>query len=348
MTKPAAHAPKSGQASVNSDASLTGVGSPTRGSNRARVQGVLRKIGEVVLSLWILSIASFLIGAFGTGDASSWIVRTDSAQATQEDIQAARNALGLDDPLWQRYWDFQVGLFQGDFGRSAVTGNPVAEQVWAALPATLNLAFAALGLAIVMMLIFGWLAARFAGSWIDKLILGICYLGASVPSFWLGLVFITWFSVRLGWFPSSGWHGGAGLVLPALVLAIAIMPPFVKVFRERFIAVHGQDFIRAARARGISQGRIEWVHILRGCLIPVVTMMGVSFASLLSGTVVIEVVFGLPGMGSLAVDAIAKRDWAYVQGFVFLMGVGVIITTVIVDLVVRWIDPATRADGRNT
>lgn len=344
MTKPAAHALEGEQASVDSIATFASVGTPNQGRKYAQVQRVLRKIGEIALSLWILSIASFLIGALGTGDAAAWILRTDSAQSTQEDLQATRDALGLDDPLWQRYWDFQTGLFQGDFGRSAVTGNPVADEVWAALPATLNLAFASLGIAIVMMLILGWLAARHAGGWIDKLILGICYLGASVPSFWLGLLFITWFSVYLDWFPSSGWHGGAGLVLPAIVLAIAIMPPFVKVFRERFIAVNGQDFIRAARARGISQRRIEWVHILRGCLIPVVTMMGVSFASLLSGTVVIEVVFGLPGMGNLAMDAIAKRDWAYVQGFVFLMGVGVIITTVIVDLVVRWIDPATRVE----
>lgn len=301
---------------------------------------------EAVVSFVALTLVSFGIGVITPGDASLTLLRSDTIALSNADVEAMRDELGLNDPMIVRYWNYLTGIFQGDLGTSHVTGASVWDEIMAAAPATVNLSLAALALTAVVVVLLGWLSAKYEGSIIDKAVLGLCYLGAAMPSFWLGLLLISLFSVTWQVLPSSGWHGGKGLILPVIVLAVAIAPPFIKVFRGRFIEVQKEEFVRSARARGIAPTRIEFAHVLRGTLIPVVTMLGVSLASLLSGSVVIEVVFGLPGVGALAMDAIGHRDWPVVQGFVFFIGVVVIAIMLLVDVACRLIDPSLKVGDR--
>lgn len=300
----------------------------------------------IVLSFLFLTIVSFGVGSIAPGDASLSLLRTDTVAVNTDDVASIRHELGLDRPWPERYLRFLGGLARGSLGDSYFSGHTVMGDIAKAAPITINLSLASLVLAVAFVLVLGWLAAKYQGSILDKLILGLCYVGAALPSFWLGLLLISLFAVSLGWLPSSGWHGGRGLILPTVVLAVAIAPPFIKVFRGRFIEVADSDFVRAARARGLKTSTIERRHVLRGTLVPIVTMLGVSLTSLLSGSVVVEVVFGLPGLGSMVMEAIGRRDWPVVQGFVFVIGVVVIAVMQLVDVACRLIDPSLKAGER--
>lgn len=308
----------------------------------------LRKAGELLATMWMLSIAGFLLVAFAPGDSAMSLLRVDEVAVSQEDIAALRDELGVDDPLLVRYWDYMSGLARGDLGTSVMTGKPVAGELAAALPATAILAGASLAVTAVVVLVLGWLAARYRGSVVDKAVMGLCYLGASIPTFWLGLLLLALLAVRIPILPASGWHNGAGLILPVVCLSVAIAPPFVKIFRNGYVEVSGRDYVRAARARGIPESRIAVRHIVRGSLIPVVTMLAVSLGSLLSGSVVVEVLFGLPGMGKLAVEAVTRRDYAVIQGFILVIGVAILLVMLAVDLLNRRIDPSIRLRGEES
>lgn len=307
-----------------------------------RVVRVLRRLGELALLGVLLTMASFLVTAVGPGDAAQSVLRIDTVATSQADLEAARSALGLHDPIPVRYLRYVQGLAHGDLGTSVMTGRPVATELAAALPATGILAGVTLLVTAVTVVLLGFLAARFHGTAVDRLIMACCYVGASVPTFWLGLVLIDLLAVRVHLLPSSGWHHGTGLVLPVAALTVAIAPPFIKIFRARYLELSGEEFVRAARARGIPGRLIARRHITRGALIPVVTMLGVSLGSLLSGSVVAEAVFGLPGMGRLAVEAATRRDYAVIQGFVLVVGAAVIVVTALVELACRLIDPSAR------
>lgn len=310
------------------------------------VSWALRRLGEFAVTLWLISLASFLIVALAPGDAALSLLRVDDVAMSRSDIDAFRQEMGFNDPLYLRYWNYLGGLIRGDLGTSTMTGRPVAEELFKALPATFILAGFSLVFTFILVIGLGCLAARFRGSWIDRAVMALCYVGASVPTFWLGLLLISLFAVRVNILPASGWHDGMGLVLPVFCLGVAIAPPFIKIFRNRFVEVSQEDFIRAARSRGIRESEIIRKHIIRGSLISVVTMLAVSLGSLLSGSVVVEVVFGLPGMGKLAVEAIARRDYAVIQGFVLIVGVTILIVMLIVDALNRLIDPSIRLKER--
>lgn len=292
--------------------------------------------------LWLLTLASFFVAAVAPGDAVGTVLRMDTVATTDADLAQAREALGLNDPLPVRYGRYVAGLLQGDLGTSMVTGRAVSTELASALPATALLAGTTLVFTAVVVVALGFLAARFHGTVVDGLVMAVCYVGASVPTFWLGLVLIDLFAVRVHLLPASGWRGGAGLVLPVAALVFAIAPPFVKIFRARYLEIESEEFVRAARARGVRERLIARRHITRGSLIPVITMLGVSLGHLLSGSVVAEAVFGLPGMGRLAVEAAARRDYAIIQGFVLVVGVAVIAVTVLVEVACRVVDPSLR------
>ncbi|WP_080795308.1 ABC transporter permease [Corynebacterium pacaense] len=306
----------------------------------------IRRLAEFVVTLWLISIAAFLIVALAPGDAALSLLRVDDVAMSRTEIEAFRNDMGFNDPLHVRYWDYLTGLLHGDLGTSAMTGEPVLQELLKALPATFILAGLSLLFTAVLVLGLGFLAARYRGGWVDRVVMGLCYFGASIPTFWLGLVLISLLAVRIKVLPASGWHGGTGLILPVLCLGVAIAPPFIKIFRNRFVEVSQEDFVRAVRSRGVRESEIVRRHIIRGSLISVVTMLAVSLGSLLSGSVVVEVVFGLPGMGKLAVEAVTRRDYAVVQGFVLLVGVAILIVMLLVDGLNRLIDPSIRLKER--
>ncbi|GMA97506.1 glutathione ABC transporter permease GsiC [Pelosinus sp. IPA-1] len=267
------------------------------------------------------------------------LLRVDTVAVTTEQVEALRQEMGMNDPVYQKYFRYMGNLLKLDLGESIMTGRPVVAELSHAFPATFLLAGTSLLLTIVLVGIFGYLSSRFAGSWIDKFSTGFCLMGASIPTFWLGLLLIDLFSVRLHLLPAVGMANG-GLILPSLSLAIAIAPPFIKIFRNSLIDCAHQDFIRAARSRGISEKVIFMRHILKGSLIPVVTILGVSFGSLLGGSVVVEVIFGLPGVGKLAIEAVTRRDYAIVQGFVLSIGILIFLINLAVDLSYCYLNPA--------
>ncbi len=302
---------------------------------------VLQGIGFFV----VLTIISFLIVQLAPGDAVLSMLRIDTVAVTQDEIEALRTELGLNDPVWQQYSRFFGGVLHGEFGNSLMTGKPVMGELAKAFPYTLMLAGATLVTAIVITFVLGGLAARYRGSLIDKAVGVFCTAGAAVPTFWLGLLLIDMFAVRLHMLPSSGMATPAGLVLPTVALAVAIAPPYIKILRNSLIEASGREFVRAARARGVSEPVIFVKHTLRDSLIPLVTILGVSLGSLLGGTVIVEVTFGIPGVGKLAVEALARRDYGVIQAFIIIVGMAIFVINLLVDLSYRLLDPSIALKG---
>ena len=294
---------------------------------------------------FVLTIISFLIVQLAPGDAVLSMLRIDTVAVTQDEIEALRNELGLNDPAWQQYVRFLGGVLQGNFGASLMTGKPVMGELSKAFPYTLMLAGATMAVVIVITFVLGGLAARFRGSLVDKGVAAFCTAGAAVPTFWLGLLLIDLFAVRLHILPSSGMATAAGLVLPTVALAIAIAPPYIKILRNSLIEASGREFVRAARARGVTESVIFGKHTLRDSLIPLVTILGVSLGSLLGGTVIVEVTFGIPGVGKLAVEALARRDYGVIQAFIIVVGMAIFVINLLVDLSYRALDPSISLKG---
>lgn len=304
-----------------------------------------RRLLEGLIFLWVLSLVSFAIVKLAPGDAVLSLLRIDTVAVTTEEIAALRAEMGMDKPVVLQYLDYLGKLITLDLGESMMTGKSVVFELSRTFPATVVLATSALALTVVLTLILGALSARYADTWIDRACNLFCLVGASIPTFWLGLVLLDIFAVRLRLLPSMGFTSWTGMILPAVSLAVAIAPPYVKIFRSSLLETGRQEFIRAARARGLGARTIFLRHVLRGSLIPVVTILGVSLGSLLGGTVVVEIIFGLPGVGKLAVEAVARRDYAVIQAFIMFIGILVFLINLTVDLSYRWLDPSIALKG---
>ena len=300
----------------------------------------MRRAIEGLIFLWIISLISFAVVKIAPGDIAMSLLKIDTVAVTTDEIETLRHEMGLNAPLYRQYFTYMGNLFRLDLGESLMTGRSVMSELSKAFPATLALAGSALLLTTLFTFIFGILSARYANSWIDKSCTALCLVGASLPTFWLGLVLLDIFAVRLKILPSMGLNSWKGLILPALSLAIAIAPPYIKIFRNSLIETSHQEFVRAARSRGLKEKMIFFRHIFRGSLIPVVTILGVSLGSLLGGTVIVEIIFGIPGVGKLAVEAITRRDYAIIQGFILFVGLVIFAVNLLVDLSYRYLDPA--------
>lgn len=261
----------------------------------------------------------------------------DSARPA--DRAALRHALGLDAPLRQQFFEYVAGLGSLDLGRSLVTDRPVADMLAERLPATLELAAAALGLAIALAAPLGVAAARHPGTWRDTSAMGFSLLGVSIPNFWLGPMLILVFSLWLGWTPVSGRDGIGSLALPALTLGTSLAAVLSRMVRSSLLEVLGEDYIRTARAKGLAEPRVVWRHGLRNALLPVVTLLGLQLGALLGGAVITETVFSWPGIGSLLVDAIQSRDYPLVQGCVLVISLAYALVNLATDILYAFIDP---------
>lgn len=292
-----------------------------------------------------LTFASFLIVRLAPGDAVLSMLKVDTVAVSETEIEALRAQLGLTDPLWQQYGRFLGGVVTGDFGNSLMTGKPVMSELTKAFPYTLLLAATTMLVVVLITFVLGGLAARYPYTTVDRVVAIFCLAGAAVPTFWLGLLLIDLFSVRLHVFPSSGLANPAGLVLPTVALAIAIAPPYIKILRNSLIEASQREFVRAARARGVADSLIFAKHTLRDSLIPLVTILGVSLGSLLGGTVIVEITFGIPGVGKLAVEGLARRDYGVIQAFIIVVGMAVFLINMLVDLSYRVLDPAISLKG---
>ncbi|MDL1163990.1 Nickel transport system permease protein NikB [Paenibacillus sp. GM2FR] len=305
-----------------------------------------RKFAEVLFFLLFITFISFLFIRLAPGDPVLTILNVDELSVSQEQVEALREEMGFNEPLLVQYGLWLVKFVQLDFGSSYITGQPVMDVILTGLPATLELAVGALIVMLVVSIPLGSLSALYRNSWIDQLSRILSILGAAVPSFWLGLIFIDLFGVRLNWLPIMGRDGWITLVLPSLTLGLAISSVYVRLLRSSLLDSLSQEFIRAARARGLSERRIFFVHAFRHSLPPVITFFGVSLGSLIGGVLVIEVLFAYPGVGKLVVDAIRQRDYPLIQGYILMMAIIVFMVNTGVDLSYRYLNPEMKLKER--
>lgn len=262
--------------------------------------------------------------------------------ASPEDIAQLRTRLGLDRPLTEQYGRYLRGLVRGDLGTSLRTQQPVTTQIAERLPATAELASAAMLVALALALPLGLIAAVWRGTWVDQSAMGLALVGISVPGFWLGPLLALIFSVELGWLPVSGRGTFAHLVLPAITLGAALAAILARMTRASVLEELREQYVVAARARGVSRVRAVVVHALRNSLIPVVTILGLQLGAVLTGSIITETIFSWPGVGRLLIQSINFRDYPMVQGCILLIAVTYVTMNLLTDLVYGWLDPRIR------
>ncbi len=286
-----------------------------------------------------VSVIVFGILHIAPGDPATMLAGED---ARPEDVAAIRAKYGLDQPLYVQYGVWLANAVQGDLGRSIVTRRPVIQEIMARLPSTVELAIAALLLAMVVGVVVGVISATRQYSLIDHASMLVALLGVSAPVFWLGLMLILFFSVELRWFPTGGGGSLQALVLPAITLGSASMAIIARMTRSSMLEVIRQDYVRTARAKGLVEQVVVLRHALKNALIPVVTVVGLQFGYLLGGAVVTETVFSRPGLGRLLVTSILSRDFPVVQGTLMLLAVSFVLVNLLVDITYGMLDPRIR------
>ncbi len=265
----------------------------------------------------------------------------------EETLERLRGELGLDRPLALRYIDYLGRVARFDLGRSFVTGRPVMETIRERFPRTLTLAGAAMLIAVAGGMAAGAVAGSGRVPWAGKPLMALTLVGVSIPVFWLGLLLIHLFAIKLEILPPSGYGGGSirYLILPALTLSFASMATVARVTRAGFLEAGSEDFVRTARAKGLGEMTVMGKHVFRNALIPVVTIVGTDFGSYLGGSVLTESIFGWPGLGRLIVQSILRRDFPVIQGAVLFMAIIFVLVNLVVDISYGLIDPRIRGEG---
>jgi len=312
---------------------------------------LFRRIASLLATLLVASLIVFLVIEVVPGDPASYML---GMNAQPDTVAALRNELGLDQTGPARYIDWITGMVQGDFGQSYTYRTPVADMVADRLWISLPLALYALFLSTVLAFPAGIWAASHRGGVVDTAVMGFTQLGIAVPNFWFALLLVMYFAVNLGWFSAggfAGWDTGllAGLkslTLPAISLALPQAAILTRVMRSSLLDVLGEDFMRTARAKGLSARQALLRHALRNAMIPVLTIMGLQFSFLIAGGIIIENVFFLPGLGRLIFQSIAQRDLIVVESVVMLLVFAVVLVTFLVDLAYAWVDPRLRQPRR--
>jgi peptide/nickel transport system permease protein len=299
---------------------------------------LLRRLWQSLLVLFGVSVVVFLILHL-TGDPAALLLPPD---ATAEDIARFRTAMGFDDPVAVQYLRFLKGAVRGDFGESLRHGEPAMPLVVERLPATFQLAGAGLLIALGLAIPAGIISAMKRNTAVDYVATVAALLGQAMPTFWLGIMLILVFSVRLNWLPSSGRGGLEHLILPAITLGLFTTARITRLTRSGMLEVLDQDYIRTARAKGLGESPVVWKHALKNASIPIVTIVGIDLGTLLGGSVITETIFAWPGVGRLSVQAIFNRDYPVVQSAVFLLASTFVIVNFLVDIVYTYLDPRIR------
>ncbi|KTR59068.1 nickel transporter permease NikB [Exiguobacterium indicum] len=266
-------------------------------------------------------------------------------QPTDELLATKRAEFGLDQPFYKQYFDAVIRLAQLDFGTSYLSGKPVLEDVLLRLPPTVELAVTSLLLALVISIPLGFLAGIKKNGFFDHLSRGIAFIGASIPSFWLGYLFIFFFAVQLDWFPVGGTGSVMHLILPALTLAFPLIALYTRLLRGSVIEALNEPYVLFARTRGLKEGRILGKHVLRMAIPPMITGLGMNLGKLLTGTIIVETVFSWPGFGRYFIEAIFDRDMPVIQGYVFLAALVFIGSSLLVDIIQAVLDPRLAKKG---
>jgi len=332
---------------------------------------ILKRLLAALPNLVGVVVVTFLLTRAIPGDPAAYFA---GASATTEAVEQIRQQLGLDRPLVEQFFRYVADLARGDLGLSLTTGQPVLQELMARLPASLELVLLALLLACAVAIPLGVAAATRPGSWIDQLARLVTTAGVSLPTFFTGLLLAYVFYFLLGWAPSPlgrldpmfsppptvtglylvdaalagdralWWAAAKQLVLPVLTMAIFVLAPIARMTRASMLAVLSSDFVRTARASGLSRGTVLVRYALRNALLPVVTTLGMVFGFMIGSSVVIEKVFGWPGVGSYAIDALTASDYAPVQGFVLAMGILFVLLNLLIDVLYVVIDPRVKIE----
>jgi peptide/nickel transport system permease protein len=284
-----------------------------------------------------VSIAVFAMLRLLPGDPAQIMLAESGASA--ERVAALRQQLGLDDPLPVQYWRFLTGALQGDLGRSIQSNRPVTQEIAGQLPSTIELTLAAMVVAVGIGIPLGLLAATRHNGPLDYGAMALALGGVSMPSFWLGVLLILFFSLRLGWLPATGQGGLERLVLPAFTLGFGAAAIIARLVRSSVLEVLRHEYVMTARAKGLGPRVVLLRHALKNALIPVVTIVGLQFGALLAGTVVIETVFSRPGVGRMVVNAILVKDFPVAQGAILIIATTYVLANLLVDLLYAWLDP---------
>ncbi|THF85429.1 ABC transporter permease [Deinococcus sp. KSM4-11] len=313
---------------------------------------LVRRVLLMVPVLAGIIFITFGLLAFAPGSYIS--LALSSGISNPQVLERVRQQLRLDEPWYERFGHYLWDVLHGDLGQSIVAGQPVISQLWAALPNTLILTISSLLFAVVVSLIAGSLAGARPNTAADYLASGISVLGVALPSFWLGLMLILLFSLKLRWLPLGG--GGTGnlsqglwpflsyLILPTVALGSELTAILTRLTRGALLDVLSEDYIRTARAKGVSPGRVLYRHALRNAALPLITTAGIQFGGLLGGAVVVETIFSWPGMGLLTVSAIQQRDLPMIQGSVLVFATLFVVSVLITDLLYTLVDPRIQYD----
>ncbi|EMH4162018.1 glutathione ABC transporter permease GsiC [Pluralibacter gergoviae] len=300
---------------------------------------VLKRLLGLIPTLFIVAVLVFLFVHLLPGDPARLIA---GPEADAQVVQMVRAQLGLDQPLWLQFWHYITRALVGDFGISMVSHRPVSTEIASRFMPTFLLTLASMGWSVLFGMGMGLAAAVWRNRWPDKLGMTLAVAGISFPAFALGMLLMQIFSVQLGWLPTVGADSWQHYILPSITLGAAVASVMARFTRASFVEVLDEDYMRTARAKGVSEPRVVLKHGLRNAMIPVVTMMGLQFGLLLGGSIVVEKVFNWPGLGRLLVDSVEMRDYPVIQAEVLLFSLEFILINLLVDVLYAVINPAIR------
>ena len=311
------------------------------------IRYVLKRILAAIPVMGFVALFVFLLLRLTPGDPAA-IIAGDNA--TPEQLDRIRETLGLNDPLHVQFVSWIGRVIQGDLGTSVISGQPVAEMIAGRLDPTLSLALTTITLSVAIAVPLGVIAAWRQGTLVDRLVMALSVLGFSVPVFVIGYVLIQLFAVDLGWLPVQGFRSiteGVGpfaerIVLPTLTLTCLYVALIARITRTSMLEVLGEDYVRTARAKGLSERRVLMRHALRNCAVPILTVIGIGVALIISGVVVTESVFNLPGLGRLTVDAVLARDYPVIQAVILLASLLYVLINLAIDIAYSVLDPRIR------
>lgn len=297
---------------------------------------VFRRLIEAALILLGITFVTYVLLYLVPADPVRQIA---GRSATAETVESIRRQLGLDLPFYEQYWRYLTSLIQGDLGRSYVQRSEVSELIWARLPASLLLMVAAISAELLMGLTMGIISAVRRNSTTDQSLMVISFVGISAPQFVVGLLLLNIFAAQLGWFPIGGYGTFSHLVLPALTLGFMGAGWYSRMMRSSMLNVLGQDFIRTARAKGLGKARIILRHAVPNALLPIIAMIGIDIGIFMSGIVVVESVYGWPGIGQLAWQAIQRIDIPIIMGVTLVAAFSIVMGNLLADIVALFVDP---------
>lgn len=316
---------------------------------------IVRRLLQAIPTLLIISLLIFSLLYITPGDPVDLILGTEDGTVSEEQRAVVEEQWGLDKPFLVRYVDFVVNACKGDLGTSYATNQDVFDSVMTRMPATLKLAAFSMLLALLVSVPLGILAALKHNSIWDSLATALATVGVSLPKFWFGLVLMIFFSLRLGWLPSTGsaeLSEGLGtflsyIIMPAASLALGMAATQTRMIRSSMLDVLNQDYVRYARSKGLRERVVIWGHALKNAMIPVITVIGGEVGGLLGGAVVTESIFSWPGVGRLMMNSISKRDYPMIQGITLMLCISYLLVNLFIDIVYAWVDPRIRLDKKS-